>query len=92
MVVTALVPHLIGSFFGVLLLAVAAWRSGAFPKAACALVVVFLVWDFLLPTRSGHSRPTCCCSSAGSGWGSPSSGCLEHWRTGATLRSGTGAY
>ncbi len=49
-VVTALLPHLIGSFFGVLLISIAAWRSGAFPKAACALVVVFLVWDFLLPT------------------------------------------
>jgi hypothetical protein len=44
----ALVPHLVGSFFGVLLLMVAAWRSGAFPRAACALVVAFLVWDFLL--------------------------------------------
>lgn len=46
----ALVPHLVGSFFGVLLITVAAWRSGRFPKAACALVVAFLVWDFLLPT------------------------------------------
>ena len=49
-VVTALLPHLIGSFFGVLLLMVAAWRSGAFPKVPCALVIAFLVWDFLLPT------------------------------------------
>lgn len=45
----ALVPHLVGSFFGVLLITVAAWRSGRFPKAACALVIAFLVWDFLLP-------------------------------------------
>lgn len=45
----ALVPHLVGSFLGVLLLTVAVWRSGRFPKAACVLVVVFLVWDFLLP-------------------------------------------
>jgi hypothetical protein len=49
-VVTALLPHLIGTFFGVLLLMVAAWRSGAFPTVPCALVVAFLVWDFLLPT------------------------------------------
>lgn len=49
-VVTALLPHLFGSFFGVLLLSIAAWRSGVFPKAACGLVIVFLVWDFLLPT------------------------------------------
>lgn len=45
----ALVPHLAGSFFGVLLITIAAWRSGRFPKVACALVVAFLVWDFLLP-------------------------------------------
>jgi hypothetical protein len=49
-VVTALLPHLIGSFFGVLLLMIAAWRSGSFPKVPCALVIAFLVWDFLLPT------------------------------------------
>ena len=48
-VVLALIPHLIGSFFGVLLLAIAAWRSGAFPKAASVLVMAFLVWDFFLP-------------------------------------------
>jgi len=48
--VTALLPHLVGSFFGLLLLAVAAWRSGVFPRTACALVVAFLVWDFLLPS------------------------------------------
>ena len=46
----ALVPHLVGSFFGVLLITVAAWRSGRFPKLPCALVVAFLVWDFLLPS------------------------------------------
>ncbi len=49
-VLLALVPHLAGSFFGVLLLTVAAWRSGRFPRVACALVIVFLVWDFTLPT------------------------------------------
>lgn len=44
-----LLPHLLGSFTGVLLLTIAAWRSGVFPRAACALVVAFLVWDYLLP-------------------------------------------
>jgi hypothetical protein len=44
----ALLPHLVGSFLGVLLLSIAAWRSGRFPRAACALVVAFLVWDFFL--------------------------------------------
>lgn len=44
----ALLPHLVGSFLGVLLLSIAAWRSGHFPRAACALVVAFLVWDFFL--------------------------------------------
>ena len=48
-VATALVPHLIGSFLGLVLLGVAAWRSGAFPRTAVALMIAFLVWDFLLP-------------------------------------------
>lgn len=47
-IVLALLPHIVGSFLGVLLLSVAAWRSGRFPRAACALVVAFLVWDFFL--------------------------------------------
>ena len=46
--VLALLPHLVGSFFGVLLLTLAAWRSGRFPRIACALVAAFLVWDFFL--------------------------------------------
>jgi hypothetical protein len=48
--VTALVPHLIGSFFGLLLLSIACWRSGSFPRVPLALLVAFLVWDFLLPS------------------------------------------
>jgi hypothetical protein len=47
-VAAALVPHLLGSFLGVLLLGVAAWRAG-FPKPAVVLSTAFLVWDFLLP-------------------------------------------
>ena len=46
---TALLPHLVGTFLGVLLLAIACWRSGVFPRAAVALLVAFLAWDFLLP-------------------------------------------
>ena len=45
---TALLPHLVGSFLGVLLLAAAAWRSG-FPRVPVALLGVFVLWDFLLP-------------------------------------------
>ena len=47
---TALVPHLLGSFLGMFVLMLAAWRSGRLPRVACALVMGFLVWDFLLPT------------------------------------------
>ncbi len=49
-VVTALVPHLVGSFVGVMLLSIAAWRSGVFPRMAAALLIAFLVWDFALPS------------------------------------------
>jgi len=45
----ALVPHLIGSFLGLVLLSIAIWRSGVFPRTAAVLLVAFLVWDFLLP-------------------------------------------
>lgn len=44
----ALLPHLVGSFLGLLLLCVAAWRAG-FPRVPVALLVAFLLWDFLLP-------------------------------------------
>jgi hypothetical protein len=44
-----LLPHLVGTLLGLVLLMVAAWRSGCFPKAACGLVVAFLVWDYFLP-------------------------------------------
>lgn len=54
--VTALAPHLIGSFLGLILLSAAAWRSRVFPKVPLALLVVFLVWDFTLPS-SGPFEP-----------------------------------
>ncbi len=49
LVAAALVPHLVGSFLGLLLLSVAAWRAHAFPRLPLALLVVFLIWDFGLP-------------------------------------------
>lgn len=48
-VAVALVPHLIGSFLGLVVLSVAIWRSRAFPRATAVLLVAFLVWDFGLP-------------------------------------------
>jgi hypothetical protein len=47
---SALYPHLIGSFLGLILLSVAAWKSGVFPKPPLVLLVGFLVWDFTLPS------------------------------------------
>ena len=52
--VTALFPHLLGFFFGLLFLAVAGWRGRTLPRIPLALLVVFLVWDFGLPA-SGPS-------------------------------------
>lgn len=48
--ITALLPHLVGSFFGVLLLAIAGLRGRLLPRVPLILLVIFLVWDFLLPT------------------------------------------
>lgn len=48
--VSALLPHLVGSFLGLLLLCIACWRSGVFPKVPLALLVAFLIWDFTLPS------------------------------------------
>ena len=47
-VLTALAPHLIGSFVGLLLMTLACWRSGRFPKVPLCLLAGFLVWDFFL--------------------------------------------
>ena len=48
-IATALVPHLIGSFLGLILLSVAVWRSRSFPRPTAVLLVAFLVWDFGFP-------------------------------------------
>ena len=45
MIAGSLAPHLIGSFFGIFLLAIACWRSGL-PRVPAALLIAFLVWDF----------------------------------------------
>lgn len=45
MIASTLAPHLIGSFFGLILLAVACWRAGL-PRVPAALLIIFLVWDF----------------------------------------------
>jgi hypothetical protein len=47
--VMALLPHIVGSFLGALLLSIAAWRSGGFSRTASGIVIAFLVCDFLLP-------------------------------------------
>jgi hypothetical protein len=49
LIVTALLPHLVGSFIGILLLSILCWRSGVLPRTAVVLLVAFLIWDFLLP-------------------------------------------
>lgn len=54
--VTALLPHLVGSFFGLLLLAVAGWRGRTLPRIPLSLLVAFLIWDFGLPA-SGPFEP-----------------------------------
>jgi hypothetical protein len=48
-IATALVPHLLGSFLGLVLLGVAVWRSASFPRVPVVLLIAFLVWDFGLP-------------------------------------------
>ena len=45
----ALVPHLLGSFLGLVLLAIAGWRGRSLPRIPLVLLVAFLLWDFLLP-------------------------------------------
>ena len=49
----ALLPHLVGTFFGLMLLMVACWRSGSFPKAPLVMTMAFLVWDFAVPVTVG---------------------------------------
>ncbi|WP_022886627.1 hypothetical protein [Glaciibacter superstes] len=45
----SLAPHLLGSFVGLVLLSIACWKSRAFSRTPIILLVVFLLWDFLLP-------------------------------------------
>ena len=48
-VVLALLPHLLGSFLGLLLLVIAGLRGRILPRLPLVLLFAFLVWDFLLP-------------------------------------------
>ena len=48
-VIMALIPHLLLTFVGMILLCVACWRSRAFPRIPLGLLLAFLVWDYLLP-------------------------------------------
>lgn len=48
-IATALAPHLVGSFLGLLLLSLACWRSRTVSRVPLALLVAFLLWDFLAP-------------------------------------------
>lgn len=48
--VTALLPHLLGSFLGLVLLAIAGLRGRTLPRVPLLLLIAFLVWDFLLPS------------------------------------------
>jgi hypothetical protein len=52
MVAVVLVPVIAGMFLGLLLLAVALWRSG-FPRVPVVLLALWPLWDFLGPTRLG---------------------------------------
>jgi len=52
--VTALLPHLLGSFLGLLLLAAAGLKGRSLPhplpRVPLLLLIGFLVWDFFLPS------------------------------------------
>ncbi|MDR7364190.1 hypothetical protein [Nocardioides marmoribigeumensis] len=47
---TALLPHLLGSFLGLLVLVAAGLRGRSLPRVPLVLLATFLVWDFLLPS------------------------------------------
>ena len=48
--VTALLPHLVGSLLGLVFLAAAGLRGRSLPRVPLVLLIVFLVWDFFLPS------------------------------------------
>lgn len=52
MIAVVLVPVIAGMFFGILLLAVACWRSGL-PKPAVVALALWPLWDFLAPGPVG---------------------------------------
>jgi hypothetical protein len=52
MIAGVLVPVIAGMFFGVILLAVALWRSGL-PRVPVVLLGLWPVWDFFAPAQIG---------------------------------------
>jgi hypothetical protein len=52
MIAVVLVPVIAGMFVGLLLLAVALWRSG-FPRVPVVLLALWPLWDFIGPSRLG---------------------------------------
>jgi hypothetical protein len=54
MIAGVLVPVIAGMFFGVLLLAIALWRS-TFPRGPVVLLALWPIWDFFGPTQLGPS-------------------------------------
>lgn len=52
MIAGVLVPVVVGMFVGVLLLAVALWRSG-FPRVPVVLLALWPLWDFFGPAQLG---------------------------------------
>lgn len=56
-IASGLVPHILGSFVGLILLTIACWKSRAFPRTPLVLLVAFLVWDYGLPSGEGVFEP-----------------------------------
>ena len=52
MIAVVLVPVIAGMFFGVILLAVALWRSG-FPRVPVVMLALWPLWDFFGPSPLG---------------------------------------
>jgi hypothetical protein len=52
MILAVLMPVILGMFIGVIMLAVALWRSG-FPRAAVVVLALWPLWDFFGPGSLG---------------------------------------
>ena len=56
MITVVVVPVIVGMFLGVILLAIALWRSG-FPKTPVVVLALWPLWDFFGPSRLGVFTP-----------------------------------